>query len=431
MPTLGAPTSTTSSACDRRGLHCEAGGKEILVRMVTEMVDNKAAMNNLNDSDMPRRHERLADFMRHNELSIVDEWTQFARTRSPASDSMTKLALQNHIALILKSIADDLDTTQTDAEQFDKSRGYAPHDDSGNPSVAEGHAALRLLHGFDIGQMVSEYRALRASITKLWTRNNTTVEGTDIQDLIRFNEAIDQALTESVAHHTKTISNSRNLFLGVLGHDLRNPITAVSVGGKMMLRPEVDDAKRIMVATEIVRATHRATQILDDLLDLARNSFGADIRVVKAEMDMARLCSELADELRTENGRIEVQHTGDTNGRWDKSRIGQAISNLMANALQHGDATRPVTVRVNGDAANALTVAVHNQGRPIAADKIGSIFKSWTSGDNGEGAGARNGTHLGLGLYIAKLFVDAHGGKIDVSSDEAAGTVFMICLPRS
>lgn len=388
-------------------------------------------MRNLNDTDAPRRHERLADFIRHNEPSIVDEWTQFARTRSPASDSMTKLALQNHIALILTSIADDLDTPQTDAEQFDKSRGYAPHVASSNPSVAEGHAALRLEHGFDIQQMVSEYRALRASITKLWTYHNTTLESTDIEDLIRFNEAIDQALTESVAYHTRTISNSRNLFLGVLGHDLRNPITAASIGGKMMLRPEIDDDRRIKVATEIVRTTDRATQILDDLLDLARNSFGADIRVVKAEMDMARLCAELADELSAESGRIEVQHTGNTNGRWDKSRIGQAISNLMANALQHGDATRPVTVRVNGDAANVLTVAVHNHGRPIAPDKIGSIFNSWTSGDIGEGAGARTGTHLGLGLYVAKLVVAGHGGKIDVSSDEAEGTVFALSLPRT
>ena len=399
--------------------------------MVTELVDAKAAMNNLNDSDAPRRHERLADFIRHNELSIVNEWTQFARTRSPASDGMTKLALQNHIALILASIADDLDTTQTDAEQFDKSRGCAPLANPKNQSVAEVHAALRLADGFDIDQMVSEYRALRASITKHWTSYNTILKGTDIEDLIRFNEAIDQAVTESVAHYTKTISDSRNLFLGVLGHDLRNPISAAKVGAKMILRPDVDDARRTKVATEIVRTTDRAARILDGLLDLSRSSFGTDLRLVKADMDMASLCSELADELRAVNGSIEVEHTGDTTGRWDKSRIGQAVSNLMANALQHGDSTSPVAVCVNGVAANELTVAIHNHERPIAPDKIKTIFEAWTSGHITEGAIAKTGTHLGLGLYIAKLVVDAHGGKIDVSSDEAKGTVFTLSLPRT
>ena len=177
--------------------------------------------------------------------------------------------------------------------------------------------------------------------------------------------SIDQAVTESVAHYTKTINDARNLFLAVLGHDLRNPISAATVGAKMILRPDVDDARRTKVATEILRTTVRPARILDGLLDLSRSSFGTDLRLTRADMDMGSLCSELADELRALNGRIEVKLTGNTNGRWDKSRIGQAVSNSMANALQHSDATSPVTVFVNGDGANELSVAVHNHGRAI------------------------------------------------------------------
>ena len=195
----------------------------------------KDHMDGASKAEAAWRHLRLADFIRQNEPSIVKEWTEFAHTRKPASDSMSRLALKNHIALILKFIADDLDTAQTPAEQFDKSRGYAPVVDQFHQSVPEVHAALRLADGFDIDQMISEYRALRASVIKQWTSYNDALKDTDIHDLIRFNEAVDQALTESAAYYTKTINDSRNLFLGILGHDLRNPIGAASMGARRTL----------------------------------------------------------------------------------------------------------------------------------------------------------------------------------------------------
>jgi signal transduction histidine kinase len=142
---------------------------------------------------------------------------------------MSKLALEDHIVDILKFIADDLECAQT-KEQVDKSHGLGQGDGPFRQSTAEIHAPLRLADGFDIDQMVSEYRALRASVVKQWVAHQYSLASTDVEDLTRFNEAIDQAVTESVAHYTKTINNSRNLFLGILGHDLRNPIGAASSG---------------------------------------------------------------------------------------------------------------------------------------------------------------------------------------------------------
>jgi hypothetical protein len=109
---------------------------------------------------------RLADFIRQNEAAIVNEWAQFARTLTPASDTMSKLALEDHIVDILKFVANDLESPQTPRQQFDKSRG--PQDGQFSNTAAEIHAALRLADGFDIDQMVSEYRALRASVVKQW-----------------------------------------------------------------------------------------------------------------------------------------------------------------------------------------------------------------------------------------------------------------------
>jgi signal transduction histidine kinase len=379
-----------------------------------------------------RGHKRLADFVRQNEDAIVNEWIDFARTLSPAGDKMSKLALEDHIVDILGFVADDLESTQTAREQFDKSRGEGPKDGPFSESAAEIHAALRLADGFNIDQMVSEYRALRASVVKLWLGHHQGLGNADIEDLTRFNESIDQAVTESVAHYTKTINNSRNLFLGVLGHDLRNPLGAVSMGAQWIERSGTTSPKQAKVVSEIRTAAGRATQILNDLLDLTRSSFGTEIPVAKIKTDLASLCQEIADELRAINPdrRFEVTHEGDPIGSCDRARLGQVLSNLMGNAIQYGDVSSPITVRVAGNDPETVTITVHNLGTPIPMETQKLIFQSWMRGQDLKHP-PEQGTHLGLGLYIAKLIVEAHGGDISVTSNEKAGTTFSLRLPRS
>lgn len=153
---------------------------------------------------------RLTDFIRANSSPIIAEWEAFAATLAPAGESMTPHSLRNHIKYILEFIANDIESPQTDAEQVKKSRGenVKPVD-----SVAEVHAALRHAGGFNMDQMVAEYRALRASVVKLWGLQVTNATQGDILDLTRFNEAIDQEMTESISYYTSTVEHSRNLFL--------------------------------------------------------------------------------------------------------------------------------------------------------------------------------------------------------------------------
>lgn len=383
----------------------------------------------LDDGPSGRGHERLADFIRHNHAAIVKEWTEFARTRRPASDGMSKLALQDHVVDILKFVAADLESPQTRTEQVDKSHGLAQGDGPFRQSAAEIHAALRLADGFDIDQMVSEYRALRASVVKQWVAQHEILASTDVEDLTRFNEAIDQAVTESVAHYTKTINHSRNLFLGILGHDLRNPIGAASMAARRMEQSGTTDPKQAKVVSEIVRTTDRATRILNDLLDLTRSSFGTDIPLAKAETSMAALCQEIAVEFHgiDERRHVEVKLEGDPKGLWDPARMGQVLSNLMGNAIQYSDGSSPITVTIHGDDAHKVSVSVHNYGRPIPAGSQKMIFQSWMRGQVQE---TGDSAHLGLGLYVSKLIVEAHGGEIDVVSDEKSGTMFTFQLPR-
>jgi signal transduction histidine kinase len=375
-------------------------------------------------------HLRLADFIRLNVEPIVVEWISFARTRSPASDSMSKLALRDHIEEILTFVADDLEMHQTKQEQVAKSRGLGPDDSPFMQSAAEVHAALRLTDGFDIDQMVSEYRALRASVVKQWIAHNQVLAKIDLEDLTRFNEAIDQAMTESVAHYTKSINHSRNLFLGVLGHDLRNPIGAATMAARFMVKRGGADPKLMLLASQIVTTTERATQILNDLLDATRLAFGTDLPVARAAMDMSELGSQLVDEMRTvSNGRaIELSIAGETEGKWDKTRIGQVLSNLIGNALQYSPENSTVHVRIAGEEEDLL-ISVRNDGSPISADKINGIFDPLTRGQN-DNTWPRSAANLGLGLYITKKIVLAHLGDISVLSTAETGTTFIVRLPR-
>ncbi len=376
-------------------------------------------------------HKRLADFVRESQSSIVREWVEFARTISPASEKMSKLALEDHIVDILRFIADDLESAQTPRERLDKSRGKGPKDGPFSESAAEIHATLRLADGFDIDQMVSEYRALRASVVKLWLAHHQALASTDIDDLTRFNEAIDQAVTESVARYTKTINNSRNLFLGVLGHDLRNPIGAVSMGAEWIERSGAISPKQAKVVSEIRTAAGRATQILNDLLDLTRSSFGTEIPVVRTKTDIGSLCRQIADEHRAVNPdrRFEETHEGDPMGSCDPARLGQVLSNLLSNAVHYGDVSSPITISVLGNDPETVTITVHNLGPPIPVQTQKVIFQSWLRGEDAKDP-SEHDTHLGLGLYISKLITEAHGGDLSVVSDEQEGTTFSLKLPR-
>ncbi len=379
---------------------------------------------------MPGEHVQLGHFIRENVAQIVVEWTGFAGTRIPAAESMTVLALQDHVEEILSFIADDLESPQTSSEQLEKSQGDGPKEVGVRRSAAEVHAELRLNDGFDIDQMVAEYRALRACVVRLWSARTQGLTKNDFDDLIRFNEAIDQAVAESLHHYTQTIEHSRHMFLGILGHDLRNPIGAVSMSADLVATLGTLNEQQATLVTRMKDAAVRAIRTLDDLLDLTRVQFGSDMPLFRDEMDMSLLSRQLVDEMRALHPKrtITLETTGDTKGKWDVLRMGQVLSNLIGNAIEHGFEDTPVEVAVEGK-LDAAVLSVRNQGVPIPQEMMRAVFDSLVRGDQNrqEAAGS---THLGLGLYITKKVVDAHGGTIGITSSERDGTKFTVSIPR-
>lgn len=382
-------------------------------------------------SDEPLTEDyRLADFIRANIEPIVTEWISFARTRTPAGDSMNKLALKDHIVEILQFIAKDLESPQTKQEQVAKSKGLEPDGSPLTQTAAEIHAALRLADGFDIDQMVSEYRALRASVVKQWIAQNAVLAATDLEDLTRFNEAIDQAMTESVAHYTKMINRSRNLFIGILGHDLRNPIGAASMTAQKMVELGSPEARQTKLAAQIVQATERGLHILDDLVDITRSAFGLEIPISRSSMDVGELVREIVDEMSAlANGRsLKIAVTGETTGEWDKGRLGQVLSNLVGNAIQYSPPQSEVFLTVAGE-GDHVSISIQNGGEPISPQKLSTLFEAMKRRHEPDTEG--QSFHLGLGLFIAKRIIDSHGGTLLVTSDSAAGTIFTARLPRT
>lgn len=374
---------------------------------------------------------RLSEFILANRQPILEEWEDFARTCSPASGVMDITALRDHASEMLDVIVKDLETPQNKAEQHEKSKGNSPDVDTAD-TAAEEHGAGRAESGFSVAQMVAEFRALRASVIRLWINSQGgTVAPSDVSDLTRFNEAIDQSLAESVSRYTQDLDRSKEMFLAMLGHDLRSPLNAIKMSSEFMLETKELDEPHLTLASRIASSSSRMEKMIGDLLDFTRSRLGGGIPIVRKEMSMDKTVHDVVAEICAAHPdrRIEVDARGGDWGQWDCSRISQALTNIIGNAVEHSALGSLVKVDVAGD-DDEVTIAVHNIGSPITPEHLNGIFgpmKSREANASTEGAYG----NLGLGLYIAERIVTAHTGTIDVKSSEEGGTAFTIHLPRS
>ncbi len=367
---------------------------------------------------------RLSPFIDENVEPILQAWEDFARTITVPGKALDTEALRDHAWQMLQAIVNDLDTPQSKHQQLDKSLGNGPQ------TAAETHAVTRLMAGFTLDQMASEYRALRTSVLTLWRGRIKAGEAVEIEDLARFHEAIDQALTEFIANYSRALEASRTLFLGILGHDLRNPLGAILLGAEMLLRNTERGDKSAAIAGQIHVSAERANRIVGDLLDFARSHLGTTLPVRFQTVDLVAVCKRIVSEARAAHPLSEIccETVGAAVGRFDEARIEQVFSNLISNAVHHGKAGAPVTVAVTSN-AEAHVFSVHNWGQPIAEEVLPFIFNPMgrfsqsVVSDLGPLAG------MGLGLYITLQIVGAHGGQIDVASTIGDGTTFQVSLP--
>jgi signal transduction histidine kinase len=391
---------------------------------------------------------RLAEFITANHEPILVEWEAFARTRGTAGGTMDVLALRDHAAEMLTVIAADLNTPQGAGAQAEKGKGRAPAGQNGGDdtaTAAEEHGAGRAESGFTVEQMVSEFRALRASVIRLWSAARAdgvdgapgdgapgALDATAVEDLTRFHEAIDQALAESVTRYTQDINESKEMFLAILGHDLRTPLGATLMASRFMLDTEELPEPHATLAARIASSSTRMLQMVGDLLDFTRSRLGGGIPIVRGDVNVGKVVHEVVDELAAAHPRrtLTVDARGAQHAAWDAARISQALTNLLGNALEHGIAGEPVGVEIRGT-PDDVTIAIHNRGPTIPAALLEGIFRPMKGREARANAAATGPLgNLGLGLYIADRIVHAHRGHIAVESSAARGTTFTVHLPR-
>jgi len=234
---------------------------------------------------------------------------------------------------------------------------------------------------------------------------------------------------ERVAEERARTHDYQQRAISILSHDIRGPLTAAQLSSERLTRglelPADSVARRS--ADVVQRSTQRALRIVNSLLDLTHLRLGDGLPLSPEPADVLAVARAVVDEANAEErGRVELETLGAGAGVFDEVRIGQALSNLIANGLKYGRPGSPVRVRVDARDEDRLTLLVQNDGDPIPADLLPRLFDPFHRGDTR--VGARES--LGLGLYIVREIARAHGGQIEVSSSEDDGTRFTLTFPR-
>jgi len=370
---------------------------------------------------------RLPTFILNNTTSILTEWDLFARKVWPEGEAGPG-DVRDHAKEILLGIARDMQSAQSEEQRDEKSKGEAVAPLPELTSASEEHATNRAKAGFDLKGVMAEYRALRASVVRLWVESVPDPNQNHLDDLTRFHEAMDQSLDEAVHQYAEEIDHSRGMFLKILGHDVRTPLNAISLSAVLLAEMRPGDQDCAEIATNIKSSAEATSRILSDFLDFTASRLGRKLPLNRVPTDLGLLAREVIAEqqISTPRSLWQVETIGDLRGVWDKGKLRQLVSNLIGNAVQHGAENSEIGVSVMSD-GRRVTISVHNAGSPIPAHDLPRIFDPLVRGAN---SGARAGS-MGLGLYIVREVAIAHGGAIEVESSADKGTVFRVSLPQS
>jgi signal transduction histidine kinase len=238
---------------------------------------------------------RLSKFILSNLEEILKEWESFASTVLPGKQ-FNKVMLRNDAAQMLSKIAKDMEMSQTAAQQTVKSRGRGPR--SAQDTSAETHSVNRLSQGFNEVQSLSEFRALRATVIRLWMNSSPKLDDSAIYQLIRFNEGIDQAVSESATRFMEQIEESRDFAIAVLAHDLRNPLNAILSSAQFLqITESIDRATVNEATTSIIDSGSQMNKLISNLLDFTRTRLGQSLPVKAEAIDLAQVCHKTVAEL--------------------------------------------------------------------------------------------------------------------------------------
>ncbi len=303
---------------------------------------------------------------------------------------------------------------------------HLPAEDRGRVNAAVAAA----LAGENEGRYIIEFRTGgHGAVPLRWVESRAQVLFDEAGQPARLAGAmIDITSRKTFELEARLRSDFEQQLIGIVSHDLRNPLSAILMGASVLARREDLDARAAKGVLRIQSSAQRAIRMIRDLLDFTQARLGGGIHVSRAPLDLGDLIRHVVEELETAHpGReIRVRSSGDTRGEWDADRMAQALGNLLGNALQYSPAETAVTVEAREEARWTL-LEVHNHGVPIAPGELSLLFEPMQRGLTAPGGASRS---VGLGLYIVDQIVRAHAGRVDVTSSALAGTTFTVKLPR-
>ncbi|HEY0462640.1 MAG TPA: PAS domain-containing sensor histidine kinase [Polyangiaceae bacterium] len=309
-------------------------------------------------------------------------------------------------------------------------------------ALAEQKCELELELAIQEGRFEEEGWRVRKDGSRFWAKVTITTMRDSTHTLLGFAkitqdltprleaEATMRTLVEQRAALAEKalIQEFQERFLAILGHDLRNPLASIDMG-MGILREQTSDPTAIRVLGRMQSSSHRMTRMIEQILDLTRSRLAGGLELKLQPMDLRETLIKIVDELRTAHPKRSIELLAPSASLLgDADRMEQVFSNLVGNAILHGEPSRPVVIRAQVE-PQLLTVSIHNEGEPIPREILPKLFDPFRRGEresrNSKTAG------LGLGLYISSEIIRGHGGSIEVDSSADRGTTFLLKIPSS
>ncbi len=363
---------------------------------------------------------------------ILERWLSAALSQ-PFNEGKSGHEIADHIPLLFDALLGLLNTTAS--SWID---AHAPLENIGILTAAQGHARDRAEKGLNPADVVVEFRLLRQEIWRALRAAlpDEATTGDVVAAEMLVNDALDSAITQGLAALTDHVEQVREEFLATTIHDVRQPLTAISGEVQLLIRrlgqqPLPDPARMREGAERIAASTKRMMSILETLSDMSRVALGSlDLHIEEVNLeDIVRKALSYCPPEEVSRTAIIESREFPMPGEWDPDRLGQVMSNLLGNAFKYSDPGTPVEITLSADdVGEAVTLTVRDYGIGIPAKEIANVFALYRRGENAVQQGIEG---QGLGLYLCKGIVEAHGGRIWAESEgPGQGTAMMITLPR-
>jgi len=238
----------------------------------------------------------------------------------------------------------------------------------------------------------------------------------------------DQAAVALEKTRLVELGEFREQLIGIIGHDLRNPLNVILMGARLLLQREGLGEQETQLARKITSSATQAERLIGQLLDLTRSRLGGGIPIDPKHFDMNEVCQQVMGEteLTHPDRPLRLDVRGDLTGVWDRDRIYQLLANLVENAVRHGEPRSSIALRIDGGETEVV-IEVANQGEPIPPAMLPFIFEAFRKGRMDRPFRTQG---LGLGLFIAQQIARSHGGSIAAASSKGEATTFRVRLPR-